>query len=102
VYVSASKIENQSMSMIEAMAHGLPIVATNKRGVAELVDEKNGIPVSSGIRPLAIGVLSLFRNEELRKKLSHGSIIKSKEHFTSHTVHQLEREYVRIVHDARK
>ncbi len=101
IYVSASKIENQSMSMIEAMAHGLPIVATNKRGVSELVDETNGIPVTSGARPIAKGVITLFSDEVRRKKLSLGSIKKSKEHCTSHTVKLLENEYVQVIESAK-
>ncbi len=98
VYVSASKIENQSMSMIEAMAYGLPIVATNKRGVSELVDNTNGIPVSPGYRPLAKGILALFQDEKRREQLSHASVLKSKRHLTSHTIGVLEHEYQQLIH----
>lgn len=98
IYVSASRIENQSMSMIEAMAYGLPIVATNKRGVSELVDDTNGIPVSSGYRPLARGILTLFEDETCRKGMSLASTLKSKQHFTSHTIEVLEHAYQQLIH----
>lgn len=98
IYVSASKIENQSMSMIEAMAYGLPIVAINKRGVSELVDDTNGIPVSSGYRPLAKGILALFQDEKRRKQLSHASVVKSRQHLTSYTIGVLEHAYQQLVH----
>lgn len=97
IYVSASRIENQSMSMIEAMSHGLPIVAVNKRGVSELVDNTNGILVSSDSRQLAKGILRLFQQEHLRTTLSVASLQKSTLYQSSKTIQLVEREYRQLI-----
>jgi glycosyltransferase involved in cell wall biosynthesis len=41
LYVSSSKSEALSMSIIEALACGLPVVATNVGGTSEVVNEEN-------------------------------------------------------------
>lgn len=41
LYVSSSKSEALSMSIIEALASGLPVVATNVGGTSEVVNEQN-------------------------------------------------------------
>lgn len=46
-FVSSSKSETFGMVMAEAMAAGLPVVATDSGGSAELINSQNGILVSS-------------------------------------------------------
>jgi glycosyltransferase involved in cell wall biosynthesis len=46
VYVSASRSEGMSGSVLEAMASGLPVVATRASGMAELLGEGRGVLVS--------------------------------------------------------
>ncbi|MCH6258251.1 glycosyltransferase [Puniceicoccaceae bacterium K14] len=44
VFVTASKTENQPVSMLEAMAFGLPMVAPRAKGIPELIDHgDNGL-----------------------------------------------------------
>jgi len=43
VFVSASKMEVQSLSVIEALAAGLPLVGLANETISELVDNKNGL-----------------------------------------------------------
>lgn len=48
LYISPSKSEALSVSIIEALASGLPVVATNVGGTSEAVNDKNGILVEYG------------------------------------------------------
>jgi len=51
VFVSASKMEVQSLSVIEALASGTPVVGLSNETIDELVDTSNGIRLSKEISP---------------------------------------------------
>ena len=75
VFVTASKSENFPLSVIEAMASGLPIVAVSALGLPEIVEDgRSGFLVSPD-RPeeIADRVLKLFNNETLLEKYSSAS-----------------------------
>lgn len=94
VFVTASKIENQSISMLEAMAHSLPIVGVNVRGTPELADASNSIIVEpDDIDGFSKAVIKLFNDEALRKKLSVGSFKKAEVYNIDTTVKKLEALY---------
>jgi glycosyltransferase involved in cell wall biosynthesis len=63
VFVLPSLYEAQPIRVLEAISHGLPIVATNVGDVPSMVNQKNGIIV----RPrkpedLALGIIRILRN----------------------------------------
>jgi glycosyltransferase involved in cell wall biosynthesis len=61
--VSASKRETFGMIMAEAMAAGLPVVATDSGGSAELITKENGILViNNDVAALAAGIKSMIAN----------------------------------------
>jgi glycosyltransferase EpsD len=67
--------EGVSLAMIEAMACGLPIIASDARGLKNCItDEQNGLlfPVDD-YKALAERILRLANNKELRDKLSLGA-----------------------------
>lgn len=98
VFVTASRIENQSISMIEAMASGLPIIAMKIRGVPELVDKTNGILVSSK-KPALISraIISLLHDNLKIRTLGKGSIAKSDNYDIRMTTAKLEDVYKRLI-----
>lgn len=51
VFVSASKMEVQSLAVIEALASGTPIIGISNETVDELVDNKNGFVFSKNASP---------------------------------------------------
>jgi glycosyltransferase involved in cell wall biosynthesis len=53
VFVLSSRFENLPVVLLEALASGLPIVATRVGGVPEIVDERAGVLVAPG-EPVAL------------------------------------------------
>ena len=72
VYVASSKSEGLGLNLIEAMACGLPVVATQNRGHAEIVHNKrNGFLVDvNDSKTMADYILQLHNNAELRKTIT--------------------------------
>ena len=71
VLVSPSTVEAFGLSMLEGMAHGLPVVTTDSGGPSEIVVEgETGfiVPVNDEVR-MAERTLRLLENKELAKKM---------------------------------
>lgn len=99
VYVSTSAAENQPLAMLQAMAHGLPVVATAVGGVPEVVrDGVEGllVPVDD---PDALGAaLRRLRDDpRLRRRLGTAARERVAAGWTrSHCVAGLLRTYGRV------
>jgi glycosyltransferase involved in cell wall biosynthesis len=75
IFVMPSRYEGVSLAMIEAMACGLPIIASDARGLKDcIMNEQNGLlfPVGDH-KALAKCILRLANNKELRGRLSLGA-----------------------------
>ena len=75
IYVSASLTEGLPLSMLEAMASGLPIVTSDAGGSVDLVkSEINGIIYSKGeVNALKEALETLIINEEKRLSYANNS-----------------------------
>jgi len=71
VYVSSSLSEGFSNSILEAMAMGLPVVATDVGGNREaVVDKESGFLVPSlDYGGIALKVIELYRNHDLKNEM---------------------------------
>lgn len=71
VFVLPSKEESQGLVLVEAMAAGKPIVATNVGGIPYVVDEgKNGFIVNYGeSEDIAKSILQLLEDDDLRLEM---------------------------------
>lgn len=84
IFVFPSLSEGLPLAVIEAMASGLPIVASDVGGIPELVKEKvNGFL----IKPMSLGsieraIYNLIHNSSLREKMGENSEKIFKESFT--------------------
>ena len=75
LFVMPSRYEGLSLAMIEAMACGLPIIASDVRGLKDYItNEQNGLLFPVGdYKALAERILQLANNRKLRSKLSQGA-----------------------------
>lgn len=71
VYVSASHTESFGLAIVEAMASGLPVVATATEGAREIIDnEETGVIVPVGnTEAMASSVLHLLKDKDERTRL---------------------------------
>lgn len=76
VCVSSSYIEGLPFNIMEAMASGLPILASDIKGHKELVNHgKNGYMYDlNNVEELQRQILKLYKNSELRQKFSKESL----------------------------
>jgi glycosyltransferase involved in cell wall biosynthesis len=94
--VLSSHIEGLPMSLIEAMAVGLPVVATDVGGVSEVVDDGvTGLLVPPGDVEVLAGALErLIVDPETRRVMAAAARRQVEERFSlSRTVHEHERLY---------
>jgi glycosyltransferase involved in cell wall biosynthesis len=74
VFVLPSKNEGMSNSLLEAMASGLAIIATDVGGTKELVDSSNGIVVEKeNSREIKEGLERLYNDRELVNRMGRES-----------------------------
>ena len=84
IYVCSSIKEGLSLTIIEAMQAGLPIVATNVGGNPELIeDNKTGLLVESkNPQQIADKIKEIIDNNELRIKISENARKRALKEFT--------------------
>jgi glycosyltransferase involved in cell wall biosynthesis len=90
VFINTTNFDNTPVSVIEAMALGLPIVSTNVGGMPFLIeDRKQGLLVPpNDVTAMVNAILQLFDSPELRGLLiAHAR--QHVEHFDWHTVKSL-------------
>jgi len=72
IYLHPARAENMPLAVLEALACGVPVVASDAGGIPEVVhDGETGLLFANGeSESLASATLSLVANEELRAELS--------------------------------
>lgn len=76
VFAIMSTAETQSLSMMKAMATGIPVIGARARGLAEYIhNNENGLLVEPGdYEALADTILLLYEHREERKRLGEGGV----------------------------
>lgn len=76
LYVHPSYVESQGLTILEAMALGVPCVVTNSRGPSEFVqDGVNGILVQPSPQALADGVCRMMCQKELYNAVKQNTYV---------------------------
>jgi glycosyltransferase involved in cell wall biosynthesis len=70
IFISASKLEGMSNAMLEAMASGLPIIATRCEGVEELILENGLVIDNANAEEIAKAIKKLIDDRQLRNQMS--------------------------------
>lgn len=85
IYILSSRYEGLPFAVLEAMAAGLPVVATNVGGVPEaVVDGVTGILVPPGdSRLLAEGILRLIRDPQMAARMGMAGRARVEEMFSA-------------------
>ncbi len=68
-FITASKVETQCMTGMEAIAAGIPIIVANATGSTELVKNNGFTFKPDGTSDLARKILNLFNDKDLQKEL---------------------------------
>ena len=96
IFVTASKTENQPMSILEAMSFGLPIIGANAKGIPELIsDGQNGMLFEAdNVDAMAQSMLRLAAKRRRRKRMGRAAYVTATEYTLNRVVDRLEQVYV--------
>jgi glycosyltransferase involved in cell wall biosynthesis len=100
VFVLSSDWEGNPLSVMEAMASGLPIVSTAAGGVPDLFENgKEGFLIQRGdVRGLANSMTSLLSNPERRQSMGMAAAQRARENFdASRMVQEYEQLYENLI-----
>lgn len=92
-FVTASTSENQPLTIIEAMAKGLPIIGVSARGVTELVRENGLLAVPDDPVDLANKIQQVLADEDARLKMGDESRKISQDYSLTKAAERLEKLY---------
>ncbi len=104
IFVTASKSENMPLSVLEAMACGLPIVAADSLGMPEIVrDGENGYLFEpDNINDIAEKIQQILSDEKLRKEFAKSSREIALEYSVERFVNSLEEVYSNVINGKEK
>ncbi len=104
VFVTASKTENQPISILEALSFGVPVIGARSKGIPELIDEGvNGLLFEpDNERDLANKMLTLAGDLPLCRQLGEGARTGIQQHTISHTVDRLLGVYEQAIRQREK
>jgi glycosyltransferase involved in cell wall biosynthesis len=99
VYVMPSPVELQSIATLEAMASGQPVVAVDAGALKELCqNDRNGFlcELDDDVQ-LAIAILAIISDKELRAQMSKQSLVIAKTHNLDYTLERFEAIYTELI-----
>jgi len=99
LFVTASKSENMPVSLLEAMACGLPVIAANANGNPEIVkDNLNGLLVApDNPEQLALKIVGLIKNHEQIKNFSLAARKFTLQYSMINFTKTLENNYIKLI-----
>ncbi len=102
LFAISSVMESQSLTVLEAMASGLPLVATNSTALPELVhDGENGFLFEAGnSRMMAEKIIQILSDTALVRKMGQKNLELVKNHTDQKTFDSFEAIYKRLAHQS--
>jgi glycosyltransferase involved in cell wall biosynthesis len=78
VFVMPTWYEGYGMAVAEAIAHGLPVVASRTGGIPDLVDDRSGVLLPPGaLDPLTTALERVIREDTWRASLAAGAAMRA-------------------------
>lgn len=101
VFVTASKTENQPVSILEALAFGLPLVGPRAKGIPELVDDGyNGLIFEpDDVVGMAAAMTRLMEDGELHARMRQASLDTAATHSMEYVGDRLEAIYLQAIRE---
>lgn len=95
VFITASKTENQPVSILEALAFGLPLIGPRAKGIPELVDHgSNGLLFEpDDVYGMSSAMVRLMQDQQLYARMHQASLDTAATHDLQHVGDELEAIY---------
>lgn len=99
VYASASTMETQGLTILEAMYCGLPIVGVNKYAIPDWVhtDENGYIVPTFNPKKMGEAIIKLLDDKKRREEFGKRSALIAEEHDVNKIVKEVEKMYASII-----
>ncbi|MEP7355989.1 MAG: glycosyltransferase [Anaerolineales bacterium] len=98
VFVTASQSEGHPLSLIEAMASGLPAVGIDSPGVSDTIEDGvNGLLSTPDLAVFTAKLVRLVMDGETRHRLAEGARVSAQQYDINRTVALLLDQYVHLV-----
>src|SRR5262249_3647725 len=90
IFAMSSDTEQMPIGLLEAMACGLPVVATNVGDIVQMIAEENRslVSPSRSAEPLAGALNLLISNQDLRERLGAANLGKARAEYDQSTMFQ--------------
>ena len=85
LFMNVSYSEGIPVSIMEALAYGIPVIATNVGGLSEIIDKKNGILISPNITEEELAKIIkkfYYLNDEKKKEMKYNALKKWEDCFS--------------------
>ena len=103
IFSIASTSDTQSLTLMQAMATGLPAVVVDSRALPEYVNKQNGYVVPVGAHEaMAEKFIQILENEELRRKLSQGAYNYVQQFSAANIAKEWEKLYKKAIENNKK
>lgn len=96
-FVTASKTETQGITLLEAMAAGLPLIGVAAKATPELITNNGLLCKPDDITGLGSAMKQIAENSAVRKKFSKNSLKNVKKHSIDQTAEKLEEIYTGLI-----
>ena len=103
IFAIMSASETQGMTLLQAMACGLPVVGARALSLPEYINDQNGFLVERGDHAaLAERMIFLLKNPEIKKELGKGGLDYSEQFSANRIADEWEKIYRQVIERKRR
>jgi glycosyltransferase involved in cell wall biosynthesis len=102
IYIHSTHFDGFGIAACEAMAAGLPVIASNVPGLAQVLEGAAALFPRGNYAALANHLSQLIASPELRQKMSRASIQRARQFSIEHTVNEYVQLYESVLQASRR